>query len=49
MFITIKEKIKIFMAMLQLEERDELKEEGIELTTVPWINDKRKLSFLLRL
>ena len=22
------------------EEKDELKEEGIELTTVPWINDK---------
>ena len=47
MFITMKKKIKIFMVTTP-EEADELKEEGIEVASIPWV-DKTKLIFLLRL
>ena len=35
-----KEKKKNIYGSATIEERDELREEGIDLTTVPWISDK---------
>ena len=37
MYITIKKKKNIY-GNATTEEREELKEEGIELTTIPWID-----------